>query len=121
MNLNRWTSVKKQDLFKMTMMPVRPLELNNRWHSRVTVEMSLDRTDSQRTRYTVLDLLAAFGGFMGIFRWVFGHFMAAWNYQALDNYMVSQLYRAGASALEREHVRAVWATTHGPTHLLIRT
>ena len=56
--------------------------------------MNLSRMDFSRSRYTGLDLLAAFGGFMGIFRWIFGTFMAAWNFNALDNFMVSHLYKA---------------------------
>ena len=30
---------------------------------------------------------------MGIFRWLFTSFMAAWNTNALDNFIVSKLYR----------------------------
>lgn len=63
---------------------------------KVTIEMDLNLTQYYRSRYTALDLLAAFGGFMGIFRWIFGQFMAAWNFRALDNYMISKLYRAAA-------------------------
>ena len=55
--------------------------------------MSLDRLDYSRARYNLLDLLAQFGGFMGIFRWLFTTFMAAWNTNALDNFMVSKLYK----------------------------
>ena len=38
-------------------------------------------------------MLAQFGGFMGIFRWIFTTFMAAWNTNALDNFMVTKLYK----------------------------
>ena len=51
--------------------------------------MSLSRMDYSRARYNFLDLLANFGGFMGIFRWIFTTFMTAWNTNALDNFMVS--------------------------------
>ena len=30
---------------------------------------------------------------MGIFRWIFSTFMAAWNTNALDNFMVSKLFK----------------------------
>ena len=75
-------------------MPLLPLEEKDLSWINVTFEMDLDRVEYSRTRYTVLDLLAAFGGFMGIFRWIFGTFMQAWNFQALDNFLVSQLYQA---------------------------
>jgi len=79
-NLNEWTSVKKQDLFKLTQKPTLPLTEKDLSWLKVTVEMDLNRIENHRTRYTLLDLLAAFGGFMGIFRWIFGNFMAAWNF-----------------------------------------
>ena len=47
----------------------------------------------QRSRYNFLDLLANFGGFMGIFRWLFTVFMKAWNTSALDNFLASKLYK----------------------------
>ena len=62
----------------------------------VTIEMDLSRMDYKRTRYTVLDLLANFGGFIGIWGKIFAFMMAAWNFHALDNYMVSRLYKMRA-------------------------
>ena len=59
----------------------------------VTFEMDLDRMEYSRSRFTVLDLLAQFGGFIGIFGRIFGFFMAAWNFNALENYMVTYLYK----------------------------
>ena len=55
--------------------------------------MDLDRLEYARARYTVLDLLASFGGFIGIWGRIFGYFMAMWNFNALQNYMVSRLYK----------------------------
>ena len=57
--------------------------------------MNLDRLDYSRSRYNFLDVLAAFGGFMGIWRWIFTTFMAAWNTNALDNFMISKLFKVG--------------------------
>ena len=63
---------------------------------RLVIEMDLNRTEYSRSRYNFLDMLAQFGGFMGIFRWIFTTFMAAWNTNALDNFMVSKLYKVQA-------------------------
>ena len=79
-NLNQFTVIKKSNLFKLEKMPLLPLEEKDLSWINVTFEMDLDRTDYSRSRYTALDLLAAFGGFMGIFRWIFGTFMQAWNF-----------------------------------------
>ena len=55
--------------------------------------MNLNYLNYSRSRYNFLDVLANFGGFMGIWRWIFTTFMAAWNTNALDNFMVSKLYK----------------------------
>ena len=55
--------------------------------------MDLDTVEYIRARYTILDLLAQFGGFIGIFGRIFGYYMTVWNFNALQNYMVSRLYK----------------------------
>ena len=70
-----------------------PYEHSDTTWMMVTIEMDLNRMEYSRTRYTVLDLLAQFGGFIGIWGRIFGFFMAAWNFNALQNYMVSRLYK----------------------------
>ena len=62
----------------------------------VTVEMDLNIMEFARSRYTILDLLANFGGFIGIWGKIFAFIMTAWNFHALDNYMVSRLYKMRA-------------------------
>lgn len=76
-------------------------QFDNGWMT-VTIEMDLNRTDVARSRYTVLDLLAQFGGFIGIFGRIFGFFMAAWNFNALENYMVSHLYTMRGHGTDQE-------------------
>ena len=93
LNLNEWTAIQNEDLFHFEEAGVLPLEKEPTEWVRVTVEMDLNRLDYSRVRYNFLDLLAQFGGFMGIFRWLFTTFMAAWNTNALDNFMVSKLYK----------------------------
>lgn len=92
-NLDTWTVIDRKDLFTLQEMKNMPLErFDNSWLM-ITVEMDLNRMEYARSRFTVLDLLAQFGGFIGIFGRIFGFFMAAWNFNALDNYLVSRLYR----------------------------
>lgn len=55
--------------------------------------MDLDSVEYIRARYTILDLLAQFGGFIGIFGRIFAYYMTVWNFNALKNYMVSRLYK----------------------------
>ena len=80
-------------MFNLTQLNVFPLEFEPDKWVQVRIEMNLDILDYSRVRYNFLDLLAQFGGFMGIFRWIFTTFMVAWNTNALDNFMVSKLYK----------------------------
>lgn len=109
-NLNMWTLTSRKDLFTLNELKNKPYEQpDNAWMS-VSVEMDLNRLEVSRSRYTVLDLLAQFGGFIGIFGRIFGFFMAAWNINAMENYMVSRLYktlsRQGQGELKQEFKRS---------------
>ena len=65
---------------------------DNVWIS-VTVEMNLNRMDYSRGRYTALDLLSDVGGLYIMFALIFALFLAAWNFNAVDNYMATKLFR----------------------------
>ena len=75
-----------------------PYEHDDNTHMQISIEMDLNRMHYSRARYTVLDALAQFGGFIGIFGKIFGFFMAAWNFNALSNYMVTRLYKTSEDA-----------------------
>ena len=55
--------------------------------------MDLTRIRYERTRYTFFDLLSDVGGLSGMFASVFTIFVSIWNLHALDNYLVSKLYK----------------------------
>ena len=65
---------------------------DNVWVS-VSVVMDLNRMNYQRSRYTAFDLLSDVGGISGIFTQIFGIFLAAWNFNVVENFMVSKLFR----------------------------
>ena len=65
---------------------------DNTWIS-ITIEMDLDKVMFSRWRYTAFDLLSDVGGLSGMFASIFAVFMAAWNFNALDNYMVARLFK----------------------------
>ena len=91
--MDAWTASKLNDLFTLKEMKNKPYETVDDAWMQVTIEMDLNRMAYSRSRYTVLELLAQFGGFIGIFGRIFGFFMAAWNFNALSNYMVTRLYK----------------------------
>ena len=65
---------------------------DNVWLS-VTLEMNLNRMEYSRSRYTFFDLLSDVGGLKGMFAELFVLFLAAWNFNAVDNFMVTQLFK----------------------------
>lgn len=69
------------------------------------MEMDLNRVDYSRSRYTIFDLLSDVGGLSGIFFSVFAVFMAAWNFNSFDNYMVSHLFKAKIKGQEDSEVK----------------
>ena len=56
--------------------------------------MDMDLLEFSRSRYTAFDLLADVGGISGMFASLFAVFMAAWNFNALDNLLVTRLFKA---------------------------
>ena len=65
---------------------------DNVWVS-VTIEMDLNRMEYSRSRYTAFDLLSDVGGLKGMFAEIFVAFLAAWNFNAVDNFMSTKLFR----------------------------
>ena len=65
---------------------------DNVWIS-VTLEMNLNRMEYSRSRYTFFDLLSDVGGLKGMFAEIFVAFLVAWNFNAVDNFMVTKLFK----------------------------
>ena len=91
--MNKWTVTDQNDLFTLHEMKSKPYEHSDLTWIQLTIEMDLNRMEYHRSRYTVLDLLAQFGGFIGIFGRLFGYFMAAWNFNALEKFLVTRLFQ----------------------------
>ena len=91
--LDEWTELEKEELFKLNEQKILPYERkDNTWLS-ITLEMDLNRIDYSRSRYTLFDLLSDVGGLSGMFASIFAFFMAVWNFNALDDFIVAKLYR----------------------------
>ena len=71
-----------------------PYEKPDKTWLMVSLEMDMSRIDFTRSRYTIFDMLSDVGGLSGIFFSVFTVFMAVWNFNSFDNYMVTHLFKA---------------------------
>ena len=56
--------------------------------------MNLDLVVIQRSGYTILDILSDVGGLQGILISIISLFLSTWNYNQLNSYLVSRLYKS---------------------------
>ena len=91
--LDTWTLSERPELFKLIENRVLPYEEPDKTWVAVTIECDLNRLDLSRSRYTLFDLLADVGGLQGMFASIFAVMVTIWNYNALDNYMVTKLFK----------------------------
>lgn len=61
----------------------------------ITFERNLDMVSIARDGYTVLDWISDIGGIQGILISAVAIILSFWNYNYLDNYLVSRLFRLG--------------------------
>ena len=64
--------------------------------------MGMDLTEIQRSGYTVLDILSDVEGIQGILISGFSVFVSIWNYNYLDSYLVSRLFKVAPSPEDHE-------------------
>lgn len=55
--------------------------------------MDLNKLVYKRTKYTFLDFISDIGGMQSLLFSAFAFIVGIWNYNMLENYMVSRLYK----------------------------
>ena len=75
------------------MMPLQPYEKDYHTQMDITFEMNRHQRVVARNGYTILDFISDIGGMQGIMMLFFAIFCSMWNWNQLDNYMVSKLYK----------------------------
>ena len=63
----------------------------------IQIEMNLNLLQVARDGYTLLDFFSDIGGIQGILISGTSIFLAIWNYNNFDNFLVSRLYRLVSS------------------------
>ena len=91
--LNEFTMNERTDLFTVVQLANLPYEWPDNVHLMLTIEVDLSLLVYERTIYTMFEMLSDVGGLSGIFMSIFSVFIAVWNFNTLDNFMVSRLYK----------------------------
>ena len=61
--------------------------------------MSMDQTLIQRSGYTILDILSDMGGMQNILISLISFTLSILNYNYLDNYLISKLFKSNQASL----------------------
>ena len=61
--------------------------------------MSMDQTLIQRSGYTILDILSDMGGMQNILISLISFTLSILNYNYLDNYLISKLFKSNQTSL----------------------
>ena len=92
-NFDALTKLNFKTLFRMDQNYIMPYERDAEVQTDVTFERNMDLTVISRDGYTVLDYISDIGGIQGILISFIAIILSLWNYNYLDNYMVSMLYK----------------------------
>ena len=92
-NMDDITELEDDTIFKLEQKPPMPYEKDDIVQMDITVEMNLNQKVVARDVYTFLDFLSDIGGIEGMLISGVALFMTFWNFNMLENYMVSKLYK----------------------------
>lgn len=92
-HLDDITELEDPQLFTLEPLPSRSYEKDlDTWFD-LTIEMNMNLELIQRNGYTVLDLLSDIGGILEIMTIVISYFLAFWNYNYFENFLVTRLFK----------------------------
>ena len=74
-------------------MPIRSYESDYDVQMEIQIEMNMNQMQVVRDGYTLLDLISDIGGLQGILISGSAILLSVWNYNNLDNFLVSKLYK----------------------------
>ena len=57
--------------------------------------------DYSRSRYTAFDMLSDVGGLSVMLAHIFAIFLAVWNYNVVENFMVARLFRIKTPSIDQ--------------------
>ena len=92
-DLDELTELSDSSLFTVRPASLMPYGFDDQVIQGIQIMMDLDLRVIQRTGYTVLDIMSDVGGLQSVLFSGISLFLAMCSYNAIDNYLVSRLYR----------------------------
>ena len=105
-NMDQLTMVEDASVFRLELMPFTSYEKDYDVQVDVTVERNLSLQIIQREGYNAFDLLSDIGGLQQIIFSIITIFIAFWNFNNFDDYMVTRLFKLKYAETERLSLRA---------------
>ena len=107
------TELEDNSIFKMERQPSIPAEQFDYTQFEVAVELNLDLQVINRTYYTLLDCLSDVGGMLQVLMTTVAVCLTVFNYQHLDNYMATNLFRLQAPQNSESKAETVDGPSNG--------
>ena len=91
--MDELTELEDASIFKLDLMPMKPQEKDYNVQMDISIEMNLSQRVVARAGYTFLDYLSDIGGMQGMLISGVAYFLAFWNFNYFDDWMITRLYK----------------------------
>ena len=105
-NLDEITELEDETVFHLEQMPQRSYEKDEDVQLDITVEMNLNQLVIARDGYTLLDFISDIGGMQGMMLSGAALILLMWNFNYLENFLVSRLYKLSSHAFPFDDFRS---------------
>ena len=104
-DLDELTELENDSIFTLIRVPDRSYEKDYHAWFDLNIEMNMDMLSHKRQGYYIFDLISDVGGIQSILFSTFAFFVSVWNYNMLENSMVSRLYKLERKDENSRHVK----------------
>ena len=101
LDLDEITLYEDASVFELEPKQISPYTFDDDVMANISIEMNLDLKFVSREGYTILDLISDIGGIQGIMLSFLAYVLSIFNYNLLENYMVSKLFTSESDGQEK--------------------
>ena len=95
------TEIEDFTIFDLEPLPMRSYEKDYDTVMEISIERDLDLYVISREGYTLLDFFSDLGGMQGLLLTFFGLILNIWNYNYLEDFMVTRLFRLEKNSVQK--------------------